>query len=757
MLPLFIFLSAATAVAPAVIRWRPRYAPAWAAVPLASGLWLAWWISQPEHEPAWNWAASLGVRFTFITDGLGLLFAWLICGIGVLVFLYAGSYLEGDPRLGRFYAHLTLFFASMLGLVLADNVILLFIFWELTSLSSFLLIGYDHHRVEARNAALQTLLVTGLGGLALLAGLILLASAAGSYELSVLIARGSEVRTDPVFAAAMILVIVGAMTKSAQFPFHFWLPSAMEAPAPVSAYLHSATMVKAGVYLLARLTPIGAGSWLWDAVAVVGLITMLAGFVLALPQRDAKRLLAFSTVGALGMFTMMIGLGTAEAVYAALALLLAHAFYKASLFLLAGAFEHATGSRDVGEWRGLWRSMPGPAAAAALAAASLAGLPPLFGYVAKEQALGALLGHPVSAGVFLAGFAAAGACAAAVAAVLVVRPLSGVAGEVHAPGLLLWAPPALLALLGAVAGLSPGIFDHWLIQPAAQSATRTRVLSHLSLWHGFDAVILLSLGILLAGALLYWRLAAVAAAARRLRIVARYGPLRGYEAALGGVNRLAVETTRLLQSGKLRNYLLIVLLTTSGLAFHALITRGGLDLRTDWKGLQPHEGVLAGAVAAAAVAALLFPSRLAAVAALGVVGLGVAVIFLLYGAPDLAMTQFVVEALTVMLLVLVLYHLPRFSGFSSRRARLRDLAVSLAAGSLLTLALLSVNGIEGDASLREFYAANSYTAAHGRNIVNVILVDFRALDTLGEITVLAIAALGVFSLLKLRLKGGGGR
>ncbi|MGQ9633294.1 MAG: hydrogen gas-evolving membrane-bound hydrogenase subunit E [Bryobacteraceae bacterium] len=757
MLLLFILLGAATAVAPAVICWRPRYAPAWAAVPLASGLWLAWWISQPEREAAWNWAAGLGVRFSFTADGLGLLFAWLICGIGVLVFLYAGSYLEGDPRLGRFYAYLTLFFASMLGLVLADNVLLLFIFWELTSLSSFLLIGYDHERLEARNAALQTLLVTGLGGLALLAGLILLAVLAGSYELSALIARGADLRTEPLFAPAMILVIAGAMTKSAQFPFHFWLPSAMEAPAPVSAYLHSATMVKAGVYLLVRLTPIGAGSWLWEIVAGVGLITMLAGFLLALPQRDAKRLLAFSTVGALGMFTMMIGLGTAEAVHAALALLLAHAFYKASLFLMAGAFEHASGTRNVGEWRGLWRSMPAPAAAAALAAASLAGVPPLFGYVAKEQALEVVLGHPVHAGILLAGFAAAGACAAALAFVLVVRPLGGFPAEVHAPGLLLWAPPALLALLGALAGLSPGAVDHWWIQPAAQSAARTPVNSHLSLWHGFNAVILVSLGILVAGALLYWWLGVVSAMASRLRIVARYGPLKVYEATLSGVNWLAVQTTRLLQSGKLRNYLLIVLLTTSSLAFHALISRGGLNLQTDWKGLQPHEGVLAGAIAAAAVAALVLPSRLAAVAALGVVGLGVAVIFLLYGAPDLAMTQFVVEALTVMLLVLVLYHLPRFSGFSSRRARLRDLGVSLAAGSLLTLSLLGLNGIEGDRSLREYYTANSYTAAHGRNVVNVILVDFRALDTLGEITVLAIAALGVFSLLKLRLKGGGGR
>lgn len=757
MLLLFILLGAATAVAPALIRRRPRYAPAWAAVPLACGLWLAWWVSQPERETAWNWAASLGVRLTFTTDGLGLLFAWLICGIGVLVFLYAGSYLEGDPRLGRFYAYLTLFFASMLGLVLADNVLLLFIFWELTSLSSFLLIGYDHERLEARNAALQTLLVTGLGGLALLAGLILLATLAGSYELSALIARGDDLRTHPLFAPAMILVIAGAMTKSAQFPFHFWLPSAMEAPAPVSAYLHSATMVKAGVYLLARLTPVGAGSWLWDVVAGVGPITMLAGFLLALPQKDAKRLLAFSTVGALGMFTMMIGLGTAEAVHVALALLLAHAFYKASLFLMAGAFEHATGTRNVGEWRGLWRSMPAPAAAAALAAASLAGVPPLLGYVAKEQALGVVLGHPVHAGILLASFAAAGACSAALAFVLVVRPLGGSPGEVHAPGPLLWAPPALLALMGALAGLSPGVVDHWLIQPAAQSAAGTPVDSHLSLWHGFNAVILVSFGMLMAGALLYWRLGAVLAMASRLRIVARYGPLWAYQATLSGVNRLAVQTTRLLQSGKLRNYLLIVLLTTSGLAFHALMSRGGLELQTDWRGLQPHEAVLAGAIAAAAVAALVFPSRLAAVAALGVVGLGVAVIFLLYGAPDLAMTQFVVEALTVMLLVLVLYHLPRFSGFSSRRARLRDLAVSVAAGSLLTLSLLGLNGVERDTSLREFYTANSYTAAHGRNVVNVILVDFRALDTLGEITVLAIAALGVFSLLKLRLKGGGGR
>lgn len=755
---LFAILLAATFAAPGLVRWKPRLAPALALIPLASGVYVGWASLRGVQATGLGWAAALGIRFSFTFDGLGLLFAYLICGIGVLIFLYSAAYLEGDPRLGRFFSYLLLFFASMLGLVTADNVMLLFVFWELTSLSSFLLIGFDHERAAARDAALQTLLVTGLGGLALLAGLVMLGAAGGSYEISEMIARGAALREHPWFVPAIVLIIAGAMTKSAQFPFHFWLPSAMEAPSPVSAYLHSATMVKAGVYLLARLAPLAAGSELWRAlVTAAGAVTVVVGFLAAVPQRDGKRMLAYSTVGSLGIFTMLIGIGTPGALYGAMAMLFAHALYKASLFLYAGIMDHATGSRDVYEWRGVWKEMPYPAAAAALAGASLAGLPPFFGYVAKEQMLTALWDAPwfAAAGMVAAGIA--GAVSVFLAGLLAWRPLGGqmAAEHFHAPGFLLWAPPAVLAVLGAACGLIPSLADRWLVTPAAKAITVGETPGYLSLWHGVNAPLLLSLSIIALGLVAYWQRSIVVRIADPLRRLLRFGPVAAYGVALKGVMSFAAVQTRIIQSGKLRNYMLIVFLTTTLLGYHALITRGGISFYRDWLDVRFHEGVLVVMMAVAAVAALRFESRLASVAALGVVGLGVALVFLLFGAPDLAMTQFAVEVLTVILLVLVLYHLPRFARLSGRWDRIRDLAVALAAGSLLTVSILAVNAVPHDATLARYYSENSVPQAHGRNIVNVILVDFRALDTLGEITVLAIAAVGVYGLLKLRLGKGG--
>ncbi|MFB3140368.1 MAG: proton-conducting transporter membrane subunit, partial [Candidatus Acidiferrales bacterium] len=333
-----------------------------------------------------DWVPSLGIALSFYLDGLSLLFALLISGIGALVVVYAGGYLAGHAHLGRFYAFLLMFLASMLGLVLANNVITLFVFWELTSVSSYLLIGFEHEREAARQAALQALLVTGLGGLALLAGLLLLGQAGGSMELSELLTRGEAIQAHPFYAPILLLILAGAFTKSAQFPFHFWLPSAMEAPTPVSAYLHSATMVKAGIYLLARFNPVLGGTELWFyIVTAAGAATMLVGAYLAFQQSDLKRILAYSTMSALGMMVLLLGLGTELAVKAAIVSILVHALYKGALFLVAGAVEHETGTRDVDRLGGLRRAMPITAAAAALAALSMAGLPPLFGFIGKEM------------------------------------------------------------------------------------------------------------------------------------------------------------------------------------------------------------------------------------------------------------------------------------------------------------------------------------------------------------------------------------
>jgi multicomponent Na+:H+ antiporter subunit A len=341
---------------------------------------------------SYAWAPNLGVNLSFALDGLSLLFALLICGIGALVVIYAGGYLAGHHQLGRFYAFLLLFMASMLGLVLADNLLLLFVFWELTSISSFLLIGFDHEQEASRAAALQALLVTGGGGLALFAGMILLGLAGDSFELSTLLARGDMVRGDTRYLPILLLVVAGAFTKSAQVPFHFWLPGAMAAPTPVSAYLHSATMVKAGVYLLARLSPILGETATWTAiVAPVGAITMLLGGVIALYQTDLKRILAYSTISALGTLVLLLGLGTAAAITAAIVFLFAHALYKGALFMVAGALDHETGTRDVEQLGGLRRAMPVTAVVAALAAVSLAGFGPVVSFIGKELLLEAVL------------------------------------------------------------------------------------------------------------------------------------------------------------------------------------------------------------------------------------------------------------------------------------------------------------------------------------------------------------------------------
>src|ERR1051325_384690 len=337
---------------------------------------------------SYDWVPSLGMKLSFLIDGLSLLFAFLISGIGALIFIYAAEYLRGHPQLGRFYSYLLIFMASMLGLGLANNLIVLYVFWELTSISSYFLIGFDHNRESARAAALQALLVTGAGGLALLAGVLLLGTAGGSLEISTLLDNAEMVRRDALYVPILLLVLAGAFTKSAQVPFHFWLPSAMEAPTPVSAYLHSATMVKAGVYLLARLTPVLGGTPLWlYALSIVGAETMVTGAYVAVRQNDLKRMLAYLTVSALGMLILFIGVGTPEALAAAIVFLLAHALYKGALFLATGIVDRQTGSRDVRELGGLRSAMPMTASIAALAALSLAALPPTLGFIGKEMLL----------------------------------------------------------------------------------------------------------------------------------------------------------------------------------------------------------------------------------------------------------------------------------------------------------------------------------------------------------------------------------
>ncbi|MBI1735385.1 MAG: putative monovalent cation/H+ antiporter subunit A [Candidatus Rokubacteria bacterium] len=695
------------------------------------------------------WIPSLGIGLSLYVDGLGLMFGLLITGIGALVAVYAGGYLAGHAHLGRFYVSLLAFMVSMLGVVVADNVILLFVFWELTSLTSYLLIGFEHEEETARAAALQALLVTGAGGLALLAGLLLLGQVAGTLELSALLERGDVVRAHPAYLAILLLVLAGAFTKSAQVPFHFWLPSAMAAPTPVSAYLHSATMVKAGVYLLARLSPVlgDTEAWRW-LVAPTGALTMLVGAVLAVRQTDLKRILAYTTVSALGTLTMLLGVGTALAISAALVFLLAHALYKGALFLVAGAVEHETGTRDASGLGGLARSMPITAAAAGAAAVSMIGLPPALGYLGKELVYEAAAAVPVLAGAAVL----ANVFYVAAAGIAGVRPFVGprlpTPTDPHEAPPSLWLGPVLLGGLGLLLGLVPGL-GRPLLAPAAAAVLGQPVEMDLALWHGFNLPLLLSVVTLGGAAIVYAGRDALRRAAVG-GIAARLGPARAYERALDAMNALARGQTRVLQNGYLRYYLLTTLAVTVGLAGYALLSRGGLVGPPAVAPASFFDAGLAALILLAGLTAAVSRSRFGAVAALGVVGYGMALVYALHGAPDLAMTQIVVDTLTIILFVLVFYHLPRFTRLSSDTARLRDLLVSLAAGGLLTALTWAALESPRPPPVSGFFVEQSVPGGHGRNIVNVILVDFRALDTLGEIVVLALAALGVFALLRLR-------
>jgi multicomponent Na+:H+ antiporter subunit A len=701
------------------------------------------------------WVPALGINLSFYADGLSILFALIISGIGAFVILYASRYLEKHRALGRFYTIILVFMASMLGLVLADNLLLLFIFWELTSVSSYFLIGFDHERAEARAAALQALLVTGLGGIALLGGILLMGQAGGTYEFTTLVASGVNLRADALYLPILLLVLGGAFTKSAQFPFHFWLPNAMQAPTPVSAYLHSATMVKAGVYLLARLFPLLAGTdwWTW-LIEPLAMITMLLGAFLALRKTDLKQILAYSTVSALGMLMLLLGIGSKIAVEAAMLFLLAHALYKGALFLAAGAIDHETGTRAIHLLGGLRLAMPATAAAALLAALSMAGIPPLLGFLGKELIYEATLDAPTPlllTGVVLV----TSVLFVAVALVVGYAPFFGKPLETpkhpHEAPTAMLAGPLVLGLLGLAFGLFPNLLDAALIAPAASAVLGMTVTLKLSLWHGVTPMLILSAITIAVGLGLF----AIRNTARRMlaptESLSRIGPARGYDAALRGLIGVAALQTRLLQSGYLRDYLIIIIAALVGLTGYTIWSQGVLQVSFENFDARFYEIGLAVLIVLALLTVATTSSRLTAIAALGVVGYGVALIFMLYGAPDLAMTQFLIETLTVILFVLMFYHLPRFTTLTVRRERARDILVAVLGGGLMTTLTLIGISVEHDKTVSAFYAESSKVLAHGRNIVNVILVDFRALDTLGEITVLAVAAIGVFALLKLRL------
>ncbi len=697
-----------------------------------------------------------GIELAFYLDGLSLLFALLITGIGTFIILYAAAYLKTHKDLGRFLGFLLAFMASMLGLVLADNVIAFFVFWELTSLTSFLLIGFGHGKAASRRAAVQALVVTGGGGLIMLAGLVLMAGIGGSLDFSVLLAKGDLFREHGTYTALFVLLLFGAITKSAQVPFHFWLPNAMEAPTPVSAYLHSATMVKAGVYLLARIHPAMGGTALWEVTLIAfGAATFLAGTVLAIRQSDLKRILAYTTMASLGLLVMLLGVGTDYAVTAAMAYLFAHSLFKGALFMVAGSVDHGTGTRDATILSGLGRAMPLTAVAGGLAVLSMAGVPPFVGFLAKEiiykgtlAADGAILVTAVAvAGNILMG--AAGALAG-------LRPFLGprvpTPKPPHEGSPSLWLGAMVLAVLGLLA-----VVDlHWtgeaLIGPAVQSIAPKAKAVDLHLWSGVNLPLVLSV-LTLVGAFLVYR----NGPSLRDMLIARtgglWGPDRGYDQALLGLRQGARAITARLQDGELSTYMCVTFAVLAAALCVPLVL--GLPIAPDLTG--PVDFYVLGIVVVAAAGALainFLQNRLFATLVTGVLGTAVALIFLLFGAPDLAFTQFMVETLSVVILSIVLLRLP-VDGHDERSMsmRLRDGGIALAVGVLVTCCLWSITAEPLDMTLSTYFADASYLAAYGRNVVNVILVDFRALDTFGEISVVMIAGVSALALMGAVVRG----
>lgn len=701
-------------------------------------------------------ADALGFSLSFRIDGLALLFAILISGIGLLIFIYGRAYLAGRRDLTRFFGWLSLFMVAMLGVVTAENLLLLFVFWELTSLSSWFLIGADHERKEAREAALQALLVTGGGGMLMLAGFVMLGAIAGSYELTAILARGDAIRSDALYLPMLLLVLAGAFTKSAQVPFHFWLPSAMQAPTPVSAYLHSATMVKAGVFLLARLLPALAGTSAWMAiVGTAGTITMLTGAVMAIFATDLKKILAYSTVSALGSLTLLLGIGSPAAVQAAIVFLFAHALYKAALFMVGGIVDHETGTRDVERLSGLRRVMPWTAAAAIVGAVSLASFGPVLSFAGKEMVVLAMAGTGRWSVALQAAVYTTSMLLAAAAALVAIRPFFGapsVSEQVHDPSRSMWLPPLLLAAGGIVLGLLPHGITSLLLAPAAGAVHSEAGAMKVALWHGVNVPLVMAAIATAAGLLLFRTRSAWMVRVRPLARISAAGPEALWNGGLRSALRFAAWQTRVLQNGHLRFYLLFIIATLITLLTVAATT-GQIRFRISFHDALLHEIFFSILILAGAFVAVRSRSRLGSVAALGVVGYSVALLYILFSAPDLAMTQFLIETLTVILFVLVIYRLPRFAELTPPAARWRDIVVCTIAGGVIAALVLAGANEPAEPVLSHYYAANSVEQAHGRNIVNVILVDFRALDTLGEITVVAIAAIGVLALLRLRHEG----
>lgn len=708
---------------------------------------------------SFTWMPELGLELAFRLDGLSLLFNMLILGIGLLILLYAHFYLAKDEPHGRFYAFMMLFMASMVGISMSDNLILLWLFWELTSISSFLLIGFWSYRSDARKGARMALTVTGAGGLALLAGLLLLGDMAGSYRMDDVLASSERILADARYPIMLALVLLGAFTKSAQFPFQFWLPHAMAAPTPVSAYLHSATMVKAGIFLMARLHPAIAGSELWSVIVpLVGSVTLLYGAWFALFKTDLKAILAFSTISHLGLITVLLGIGSPMAVLAALFHIINHATFKAALFMSAGIIDHEAGTRELKQLGGLRKAMPVTAVLTILASASMAGVPLFNGFLSKEMFFTETLATPVLGGLswLIPALATVGGILSVAYSIRLVhavfyKPAKEASPKTpHEPPYLMRLPVEILVVLCVVVGVFPAFFATNLLGLATQAVLGEPLDFHLAIWHGVNLPLVMSMIAFAVGALLYWRHADLR---RFLQPFASVDARRVFERSLGTIGYRAEQIMAALDGNSLQRFMSWLLLAALCMGVLGLVQ---IDILTGAKGNQPTDGIIvlgAGMLIFGGIAtAATHRYRLISLLMLSVVGLFVALTFARFSAPDLALTQLSVEVVTMILLMLALFFLPQKTPRES--SPLRNVRDMLLAGSLgLVVASLNYAVMTRDTlSISNFFMENSVPGGGGHNVVNVILVDFRGFDTLGEITVLALAGLAIFKLLnRLRL------
>ncbi|MFD2926043.1 Na+/H+ antiporter subunit A [Halobacillus naozhouensis] len=757
---------------PFLSKWKDKFHTGFivTAVPTVIFIYFAQFLGS-GFDPVsreYTWIPSLNMNIVFYLDGLSLLFVLLISGIGSLVAFYSIYYLHKSEQLGHFYVYFLLFMGSMLGVVLSDNVFVLYTFWEFTSLSSFLLIGYWHYKEGSRYGALKSMLITVFGGLSLLGALVFMSVITGTSSIQQMILQQELILNHQFFPLILVLILLGAFTKSAQFPFHIWLPDAMEAPTPVSAYLHSATMVKAGLFLVARFSPmLSTSDWFFIIVSSVGIVTLCWGSYMAVRQTDLKAILAFSTISQLGMIMAMLGFGTKVAVFAAVFHILNHATFKGSLFMVAGIVDHETGSRDIRKLGGLMTFLPITATLALFASFSMAGVPLPFlnGFYSKELFFDSAIHLQQTTTGFIAFLKTAFPYLAVFGSIFTFvysmyfffGTFRGKA-NVHelpkkpheAPFGMLVSPMILVAGV-IVIGLFPQLINEPLIAHAASAVKGFDLPGHhIAFWHGIKLPLIMSLTVIVFGTVLVLSMS-------KWQGIYRFIPgglslNKFYDGLVDRTVEYSSALTKGYMNGSIGRYVRLIVGAIIIGSFGIMIATNGFRLETgNLAEVTITELFVAVMMVIAAIGTIIVRNRIAAILILGVVGYGLSLLFVIYRAPDLALTQFIIETVTLALFLLVFYHLPKFENHTqSAKTKTVNLIISIGFGALMTMVAISAHSSKMFDSIASYFIENSYKLGGGDNIVNVILVDMRGLDTLFEITVLGIAAMAIYGLIRLR-------